>query len=136
MASSPFHSLLQIARACDAFVETYGFTHADTALALKRLHPDVLVDYDGAHDFNNLGTLAALRASAAAGQTDWSPPIVVTLAGFTSTTGMGLRYGRPLIETPSPVPESLASCANNLVPTAIDYSAAGEQPFHIHVVSL
>jgi len=47
---------------------------------------DIIVDYDGAHDFNNFALLAKLRQMQGAVQ-----PVVVTWLGFAGTSGLGDR---------------------------------------------
>jgi len=47
---------------------------------------DIIVDYDGAHDFNNLALLAKLRQVKGVVQ-----PIVATWLGFAGTSGLGDR---------------------------------------------
>lgn len=85
----------RLASDCDAFVDAsapplggdpQAFRDAALPAAAAKAGPlHVLVDYDGAHDANNLGTLA-LRPSA----------VQATWLGFAATSGLGPRGGEPL----------------------------------------
>ncbi len=101
----------------DTFVDILPLSPAEGAEVLL-LGPtdagapvDIVVDYDGAHDFNNLALLTRLRN--AADRTRTVQPIVVTWLGFASTTGLGNRpstghvtakYGRGMQLPPGVVP--------------------------------
>ena len=88
-------------------------------------------DYDGSHDFNNIRALALLRRRGG-GNEEHSVPIVSTLVGMASTTGMGYRYGDAMStwalrdETSSSSSSSSSSldpsCLDEHATDAIDYS--------------
>lgn len=67
-----------VADGCDSFVDVSEMTPLATASLIRRDAVDVLIDYDGLHDFNNLETLALRPAASQA-----------TFLGFAGTTGQG-----------------------------------------------
>jgi hypothetical protein len=60
------------------------------AEALKRAHLDVVVDYDGLHDFNNIKLLSKRPAT-----------IQATWLGFAGTTGQGRRVSDSIRNNPA-----------------------------------
>lgn len=65
-----------VASTSDAFVDASQMQTIDVALAIAKAEIDVLVDYDGMHDFNNAAVLALRPA-----------PAQLTWLGFASSVG-------------------------------------------------
>jgi tetratricopeptide (TPR) repeat protein len=82
-----------VARGCDAFTDVSGASAAGTAATVASAGVDVLLDYDGAHDFNNMPALAARPAALAQ----------ASFLGFAGTTGMGGRG--PRLPVPPQAPD-------------------------------
>jgi tetratricopeptide (TPR) repeat protein len=72
-----------VASSCDAFDDVSSLTPERVADRVRAGAVDVLVDYDGLHDFNNAEFLAQRPA-----------PVQVTFLGFAGTTGQGQRLKR------------------------------------------
>lgn len=80
-------------------------------------------DYDGSHDFNNLRSLALLRTNVS--KRGLPVPVVATLVGMASTTGMGYRFGTERDTQPNgdgASPAEVAACIDQHTPDVIDYS--------------
>ena len=75
-----------IQESCDTFLDVSAASAAETAAAIDAAGPDVLVDYDGAHDFNNMRAMALRQPQHAAGR---SGRVHATWLGFPGTTGSG-----------------------------------------------
>ena len=88
----------------DAFADVAAEPPAVVAARIARDGIQVLVDYDGAHDFNNLAVLARRPA-----------PVQVTWLGFAATTGCGKFFDYALVDSalvPPDMPNGLAQHAD------------------------
>jgi hypothetical protein len=52
----------QVARAADSFADLSALPTGNAAEAIRNVALDVLIDYDGAHDYNNMELLALRMA--------------------------------------------------------------------------
>jgi hypothetical protein len=73
---------VQVATAADSFVDLADVATAATVAAVRAAELDVLIDYDGFHDFNNAELLAARAA-----------PLQCGWIGFPGSTGSN-SHGR------------------------------------------
>lgn len=71
-----------VASSSDRFVDIAKHTTRAAALAIASAGVDVLVEYDGGHDFNSMALLAHRPAE-----------VHITWLGFAATTGQGRRKG-------------------------------------------
>jgi predicted O-linked N-acetylglucosamine transferase (SPINDLY family) len=69
-----------VAARCKSFTDLSMMDAATSAAAIVDAGIDVLIDYDGLHDFNNI-PLLSLRPA----------PVQTTFLGYAATTGMGTR---------------------------------------------
>lgn len=74
----------RLARECDTLDDASALSSPATADLIRSRHIDVLLDYDGAHDFNNLATLAHAPAGVSASWLGFAGPV-----GFTRNRAGG-----------------------------------------------
>ena len=107
-----------VRNASDLFVDAAALTSEATAALIAKRGLDVLIDYDGIHDYNNIKTLSYRPARG----------VVATWLGFAGSTGQGARYQQKSITSTSSSSSSSSSKKGNMLSPShavIDYILAG-----------